>query len=147
MANIKHIHQFERLFKQDVEERRDRIIENIRESQEQQPTPQVKTDDYRPKSKVVLTRFEADEIIELVEQARAHTETLDSYTQEHKDIWDQYWKGIGQALKAYRNPRVTLKMLMWCYRSITKSMGAEYCPQWMDQMIKDLRREEKRNAQ
>jgi len=109
------------------------------------PSPQLTDIDpekkYKPKK--ILTRREADILIDLVEAGREITNTHPKYEDHHRKLWDEYWEGIGHSLKVFKNPRVTSKMLMWCYMSITRSMGTSASPKWLWQMIQELKRQEK----
>lgn len=109
------------------------------------PAPELPNIDpekqYKPKK--ILTRKEADILIELVETGREIANTHPGYEDHHRKLWDEYWEGIGHSLKVYPNPRVTRKMLMWCYMSITRSMGTPASPKWLWAMIQELKRKEK----
>lgn len=93
--------------------------------------------------KLKLTREQADELIQSVELARKAAGAHDGYEQEHLDTWDEYWSGIGRSLRQYHQPHVTIKMLMWCFRSLTKSGSADAMPAWFQGAIDSIRKFEK----
>lgn len=105
----------------------------------------------RPRAR--LSRDQADTIIDLVNVGRAIAQESDKWQQEHLDIWDTYWngddttRGIEHTLAGYQNPNLTLKQLLWCVNSITKTQGSRAVPDFVKQAVRTLRQMEREAGQ
>ena len=101
----------------------------------------------RPRAK--LSRDQADTIVDLVNVGRSIAQDSDKWTQAHLDIWDNYWNGtatsngIEHTLTNYHNPNMTLKQLLWCVNSITKTQTSKAVPKFVKTAVRELRRMEK----
>lgn len=101
------------------------------------------------RARAKLTREQADEIVDLVNTGRVIAQDSDKWQQAHLDIWDQYWdgsadsNGIEHTLTSYHNPNVTLKQLLWCVNSITKTQTSKAVPKFVKEAVRELRRMER----
>jgi hypothetical protein len=101
----------------------------------------------RPRAK--LSRSQADEIVGMVNMGRQIAQDHDGWTQTHLDLWDQYWlgsdssNGIEHTLTAYNTPNLTLKQLLWCVNSITRTQSSKAVPDFVKQAVRTLREMEK----
>jgi ATP phosphoribosyltransferase len=101
------------------------------------------------RARAKLSRDQADAIVDLVNKGRTIAQDHDKWTQEHLDIWDAYWEGsangngIEHTLTNYHNPNVTLKQLLWCVNSITKTQTSKAVPKFVKESVRELRKMEK----
>ncbi len=121
------------------------IINKIRERQ----IDLVECEVINGRARAKLSREQADEIVDLVNKGRRIAQGHDKWQQAHLDIWDQYWdgsadsNGIEHTLTSYHNPNVTLKQLLWCVNSITKTQTSKAVPKFVKEAVRELRRMEK----
>lgn len=98
---------------------------------------------YNGVSKARIPRAAADDLVAGIERARDRAAHHAGYSANDLAVWDEYWQGIGNALRQYREPHVTIKQLLWCYRSFTKSGSHEIMPPWLMRTIQELRQLER----
>lgn len=103
---------------------------------------------HNDKFRIALTRDQANDLITLIDDGRDFAENSNKWTTANLDMWDSIWtgpdgdRGIRMTLIQMREPRLTLKQLLWCTNSITKTR--QVVPAWMTQCIQDLRECERR---
>jgi hypothetical protein len=122
------------------------ILQTIRARQE---LPEVECEIINGRPRAKLNRDQADVVAELVNQGRAVAQQSDKWTQSNLDMWDQYWlgtdnsNGIEHTLTNYHMPNVTLKQLLWCVNSITKTQTSKAVPGFVREAVRTLRAMEK----
>ena len=122
------------------------ILDSIRERQSK-PEVECAVINGRPRAK--LNRDQADVIVDLVNTGREIAQQSDKWTQAHLDMWDNYWQGtdssngIEHTLTNYHNPNITLKQLLWCVNSITKTQTSKAVPKYVKEAVRTLRAMEK----
>lgn len=83
--------------------------------------------EYNGKLRVRLTYAESRELIAQVELGRKKAERDSRWSRENLETWDRFWQGetgvggIHDRLLAVREPTLTLKQLIWCQNSLTKT--------------------------
>lgn len=123
-----------------------RILAKIK--QREFDTPECEIINGRARAR--LSREQADAVVDLVNLGRSIAQDSDKWQQHHLDIWDQYWtgtahsNGIEHTLTSYQNPNITLKQLLWCVNSITKTQSSKAVPKFVKQAVRELRRMERR---
>lgn len=124
----------------------EKILEVIRQ---RQALPEVECAVINGRPRAKLNRDQADVIVELVNTGRVIAQHSDKWQQSHLDMWDNYWQGtddsngIEHTLTNYHNPNVTLKQLLWCVNSITKTQTSKAVPKFVKEAVKTLRAMEK----